>query len=78
MSYKEEWRKYAFINKLFWVVSGIWNYMYLSETFLQQRDDKTDGKNISKQYSIAIRISHDTVTTGTWDDCRSVRKLRQI
>lgn len=52
--------------------------MYLSETSLQHSDDKTGGKNISKQYSIAIRISHDPVTTGAWDDYRSVRKLRQI
>jgi len=52
--------------------------MYLSVTFLKHRDDKAGGKNISKQYSTAIHISHDTVITGAWDNYRSVSKLRQI
>lgn len=52
--------------------------MYHSMTSLQCRDDKAGGKNISKQYSTVIHISHDSVPTGAWDDYRSVRVLRQI
>lgn len=52
--------------------------MHPSVTFLQHRDDKAGGKNIRKQYRIAIHRSHDPVITGAWDNYRSVRVLRQI